>query len=40
MKIDRTLRVFHISQEAADARGGGLIDLAFNRNPMIAACSA
>jgi hypothetical protein len=37
VEIDRKLRVFHISQEAANVRAGILIDLTFNRDPMIAS---
>jgi hypothetical protein len=37
VEIDRKLRVLHISQEAANARAGILIDLTLNRDPMIAS---
>jgi hypothetical protein len=40
MKIERTLRVLHIPQETADARGSILIDLAFNGNPAITTRTA
>ena len=40
MKIDRPLAVLDVAQEAADARGRALIDLAFDRNPAIATRAA
>src|SRR3954471_10566478 len=36
MKIDRPLAVLDVAQEAADAGGRALIDLAFDRDPAIA----
>src|ERR1700720_4403215 len=35
MEIDRALRVLHILQETANARGGIPIDIAFHRNPAV-----
>src|SRR5205814_1892908 len=35
MEIDRALRVLHILQETANARGGTPIDIAFDGNPAV-----
>jgi len=35
MEIDRALRVLHILQETANARGGIPIDIAFDGNPAV-----
>ena len=40
MEIDRPPGVLDVAQESADARGRTLVDLAFDRNPAIAARTA